>query len=561
MQTALLVFVASTLGVSFGWQPMPDGSDSYEYIVQLDRELLSQLQRGESIPISTDIPDSVQPIRRIRIVAGNQDLPRRELTTRLKPNTEDLANKNDTAPDVVRGQYTQGGQSNIAPRYSSQPASQDILPANNQAQRIRPRSSQIESSAQDFARSLQRTAEQTRDAIENDIVPRAQAILPKQGSGILPRQSNNILPKQTSPGYDNGIRTANSSSEADIRQLFGDDNNSSASNIRPADRRPVEIRPSEGSRYDMAANNANPTNQNTGGTGQSILPRNNVQSASNNSPQNGSNYTPAGDQSPVTPNGRYAQNNQQTSGGNIAPQQQNNTAPTTTGIQAKWPDQKRFEDAPLAQQYDTQSGRYANSNQGAANVGVPSTGQDNAARASSILGFPNGSKSAQNRQPPDENKTSPTVPEIRREMLNQPVDADMRMASDRPAESNSFPSTPSTQTSSFAGTSFNNPKQPSPQRSAQSNFFGSTPSTETVPTQSVAAQNNAQDGSKGPKAIFPLVLAWVLLSGSGAGNLYLVWSYLDIRNKYRSLVRSAGRKLGRRYLDDRYGDDEYEYDE
>ena len=49
------------------------------------------------------------------------------------------------------------------------------------------------------------------------------------------------------------------------------------------------------------------------------------------------------------------------------------------------------------------------------------------------------------------------------------------------------------------------------------------------------------------------MLAWVLLSGSGAGNLYLFWSYLDIRNKYRGLIRTAGRKLGRR-TDEDYDD-------
>jgi hypothetical protein len=58
-------------------------------------------------------------------------------------------------------------------------------------------------------------------------------------------------------------------------------------------------------------------------------------------------------------------------------------------------------------------------------------------------------------------------------------------------------------------------------------------------------------------SVFPLLLAWVLLSGSGAGNLYLFWSYLDIRNKYRGLIRTAGRKLGRRSAEEEYDD----YDE
>jgi hypothetical protein len=53
-------------------------------------------------------------------------------------------------------------------------------------------------------------------------------------------------------------------------------------------------------------------------------------------------------------------------------------------------------------------------------------------------------------------------------------------------------------------------------------------------------------------------LAWVLLSGSGAGNLYLFWSYLDIRNKYQGLIRTAGRRLGRRDAEEEYEDEDYD---
>jgi len=40
-------------------------------------------------------------------------------------------------------------------------------------------------------------------------------------------------------------------------------------------------------------------------------------------------------------------------------------------------------------------------------------------------------------------------------------------------------------------------------------------------------------------------LSWVLLSGSGAGNLYLFWSFWDVRNKYRGLVHNARNGGGR----------------
>jgi hypothetical protein len=76
MQTAVLLFIASSVGVSVGWQPMPDGSPRYEYVVQLDRELLTTLKQGASIPISSEVPDDIRPIARIRIVVGDEKLPR-----------------------------------------------------------------------------------------------------------------------------------------------------------------------------------------------------------------------------------------------------------------------------------------------------------------------------------------------------------------------------------------------------------------------------------------------------------------------------------------------------
>ena len=53
----------------------------------------------------------------------------------------------------------------------------------------------------------------------------------------------------------------------------------------------------------------------------------------------------------------------------------------------------------------------------------------------------------------------------------------------------------------------------------------------------VATKNGQVTADNGP-GIFSLLLAWVLLMGSVAGNLYLFWSYLDIRGKYLAVIRS-----------------------
>ena len=44
-----------------------------------------------------------------------------------------------------------------------------------------------------------------------------------------------------------------------------------------------------------------------------------------------------------------------------------------------------------------------------------------------------------------------------------------------------------------------------------------------------------------------MLVAWVLLSGSIAGNFYLFWSYLDVRHKYRAVVRKTARAVGSRF--------------
>src|SRR5688500_17909820 len=87
MDAAALILLVSGVGVAFGWQPMPDGSQQYEYVVQLEPELAETLADGRSIPIVIDVPKEVQPIGRIRVVVGREEPPRQRLVTRLKPAT------------------------------------------------------------------------------------------------------------------------------------------------------------------------------------------------------------------------------------------------------------------------------------------------------------------------------------------------------------------------------------------------------------------------------------------------------------------------------------------
>ncbi|RIK80514.1 MAG: hypothetical protein DCC67_09325, partial [Planctomycetota bacterium] len=131
--------------------------------------------------------------------------------------------------------------------------------------------------------------------------------------------------------------------------------------------------------------------------------------------------------------------------------------------------------------------------------------------------------------------SQPAPAAIARDMLNQPADrplegAPVAVASQPPKASQD---SPPPAWPSLSGS-------PAPQSGSQpagpdlASVESRAPSTASTPSTAPRRDNAA------------LVLAaWVLLSGSVAGNFYLFWSYLDVRQKYRSLVRKTARAVGR----------------
>jgi hypothetical protein len=75
MDSALGALVVALLGVTFGWEPVDDGSPGYEYVVQLEPELVDVLQSGQAVPIESYVPAEVGQIRKVRIMVGKSDLP------------------------------------------------------------------------------------------------------------------------------------------------------------------------------------------------------------------------------------------------------------------------------------------------------------------------------------------------------------------------------------------------------------------------------------------------------------------------------------------------------
>lgn len=108
MDSAIALLAVAAMGVNFGWEPVDEGPPGYEYVVQLEPELVDVLRDGGSVPIESYVPAEAMPIRKVRIVVGRDELPRSAGT----------AAEGDT---VVRGQDDAVPQSYTA-RWADDPS-------------------------------------------------------------------------------------------------------------------------------------------------------------------------------------------------------------------------------------------------------------------------------------------------------------------------------------------------------------------------------------------------------------------------------------------------------
>jgi hypothetical protein len=71
MHTVVLL-AAAAIGLDYGWQPLDDGG--FEYIIQIEPELLDSLQAGEAL--RSDLPPFLRDVRSYRIQVGRGQVPR-----------------------------------------------------------------------------------------------------------------------------------------------------------------------------------------------------------------------------------------------------------------------------------------------------------------------------------------------------------------------------------------------------------------------------------------------------------------------------------------------------
>lgn len=494
MVAGLGLLLVSGMGIVCGWQPMPDGDASYECVIQLEPELVSTLKDGGSIPLSVDIPEHVRPIKRVRIVVGSGQVPQQSLLTNLKPSLGDEVKQ--SREGIVEAQYRLPNNSGDERYHTSQTSSQQILPPGGN-----PLSSQ-----EAFAQSLQNGGQAVRDAATQA----AQDILPPD-----PSRSISGAVDRSSQQMSSEIRNVGDTVNSNIRQLFGGE---SSNSVTPpgVDSQDSQILP-PGSEAPASNLGRREDVEN----GQTILPP-----ADNNVPS-----TRRIEQPLSTNQGRDWQSRNSaaptvSTGGNPPPSSNPN-------FNTHQPDTRTMQPGASPSTFPItnsraipQSDRYGRTIQPPPSRvaiadnrnGVPATGQS----PESGPGFPEFNPAASPTTPASPSQSN--VPEIRRAMLDSPANSDLQGANGQPiAQQNS--SSPPTADS-----------QPTP---PPTDFNWNTQ------TQPPAQQQVAQAGAN-PAPLFPLLLSWVLLSGSGAGNLYLFWSYLDIRNKYRDVLYDASRKLSGR---------------
>ncbi len=525
MEAVTLFLFASGMGVMFGWQPMPDGSPRYEYVVQLEPELVETLKEGQSIPISSDIPEDIRPIGRIRIVVGRGPLPRQQLTTRFKPWPEATARTG-----ILETQHTTPSvDSNGTGRYGP-PTSQPILPPGNTP-----------------PASNQRLAQ----APQNTVLPGQN--LGNQKSPILPPSNNPGLAgslQNATQQFGNQIQNVGDSVRADAQQLFGAAGNGIVSGalervgnavgrvgqgvqqgtqplVQAAEQTGQQLRNTvEGlgqrtraavgqfgqplrERPPLSANQSTPTSILPPGTAPPQQPL-----AGGQHDHNAHGGTPSPDNWQAT-----AQNNLQpgTPGPPPTPSQailpSQSPASSFGASQAPWPSQIRKDNL-------SQNNLNQEANQVPSNPSVEGPRYLAPASRQPPLPLQAGGASSppQSHEALDANwPATVSTPEIRRQMLDGPARAELQTASGQPVLSAS--SSPS-------------PSAPAPGRMPRATSFA-----QNTPTR--AAPDNVSSPNEGNRSVFPMILSWVLLSGSGLGNVYLFWSYMDVRSKYRGVVHNA----------------------
>jgi hypothetical protein len=573
---ALFALIAA---VGFGWQPMPDGSERYEYIVQVDQDLAATLAAGKSIPIVGEVPEGIHPIARVRVVVGEDSLPRERLVTRLKPVVvAAAADASNEQSIIVRGQnavapnpYAEtgtgwNGGAAGAPAPSSQqlfdnasaaaesawnqnvaaPAADALNTAgqNLQNQLVAPVQQGLNDAANQFQKSVgqnvQGAAASLGERTKSLVNELAQPLTPQPAQtarGLRQQQASAPLPAVPPPA------TGAAASTNPYNGAAAPPTSTSNWNQEPPATNPLRagVDPSTSSQAGGASTEWNNQPPSTGFPASSPL-------AQPNLGNNGVAGQPLPQQSPppmassTTP-GMNDWNSATTPAA---------TTPTAAGQPTAGNSGFGGND-PWQGVPDPRTPATGASSPGGALAAEP-TAPFGGAGAGGLNAFPTTpplNSAALGASTPNLSPPNLATPGIDRNMLSQ--------APGRPLDGTT---TPTTGLGGLPAANVSTTGQGSQQTPARPDIFANRPNPATTPTangqqpktppqtnlaNASGAANGAGATASGKDNAVVTLVAWVLLFGSAFGNLYLFWSYLDVRQKYRSLVRKTARAVGSRF--------------
>ena len=570
MFSAALALLVTGVGVGFGWQPMPGDASASELVVRVEPATLERLAEGATIPLTTDVPAEAGRVARVRIVVGGASTRRQE--TRLKPIGEPSA--------IVLTQYTEPDSrygvpapNYNTPNYGAPASAAQPLPTTPTPQTFDPYTqAPPTAAAQDWNTSanaaassaattpLQRIGSDFQTAAQpiQDGVERVGDSVRQFGQNIAGRADQ--LRDSLGRPLQNGLLGGRSGAAATTVGTTGDPGAASEWNGNPSQpvTAPLTTPP-------LNAPLAATTNGGAGGAGSNW----NVDASTTpgvggatgvggangggTSATNADRWTNADNSRLNTGAGSAAP---PTTGGNFG-------SPSGASGQGGFGAPSGFGSAPGG--FGNAGGLGAtgtNGNPGGGNGTTWGAGAGNTlalpdppslTNASGGLG-PNGPLLGSANSGAT---TTSGAPEVRSWMLGQAGnrnlegDAATPVAATSPGvgglaangqASGGLATQPGIGNVGGAGNPGGSMLGSQSWTAGQSGASTTTASA-TTPGATTTTGGAQPDGRQQAAVI----LAWVLLFASVAGNMYLFWSYLDVRTKYRALVRKTARAVGSRF--------------
>lgn len=545
-------------GVGLGWQPMPDGTNRYECVVQIEPEMLDELAQGKSIPVAGELPAHVQPIARIRVVVGSGEVPRQQLVTLMKPidgsatpatgaavvpdSSIKLAQFYGTTPAASSGAAEWNAAENrygvpgsapatapaAAPVAAAPPAYQPA--ASNEANSWNINEATNAAAAQ-VGQSVENAAQPIRDGL-NQMDDRVRSAFDRVGDSVKQTFDDLGRPLRGEPAAQPATNwnppPATAAAGATLPAAAAGTGAAAAGMNWNQPEAPAAVAGSTpvqpGPRYGSPAASIPPwptTPTDAGATAGQIV----------------GSGAPSATADPVAaPAGAAAGDYNW----NSTPDATAEAPPAAGGTIVSGSQPPPADDPWLRADPRFRSGGAAAAGPaqpGASSVSIPGAG----AASGEVAVLPNVPWNAGPAAAPPPLGT-PAIPAFGKDMLALPASRPLEgVDAAAPALGGlaaSFPTAADAARPPSASRILDAPAQDWPARPA---------AAETKPATTAAERAAASPPPAARDNAALVIAAWVLLTGSIAGNLYLFWSYLDVRQKYRALVRKTARAVGSRF--------------